>query len=163
MAYIRDLTLPLYLRVTERVSKKKVTLQVIATEEPGSRRFTREVYKQLLDNYVSEGWSVTEGRKTSSVYILMLNEASSLESKMIAQNKDTNNIPVGYLYVGMTGLTVEDRVNNHIKGYKSCNLVKKHYLEIFGSINDLFHYEAEQLEKLIPFYLRSLGFWVYQA
>lgn len=163
MAYIRDLTLPLYLRVTEKVSRKKVTLQVIPAEEPGSRRFTREVYKQLLDKYVSEGWSVTEGRKTSSVYILMLRESAGMESKMIAQNKDTKSIPAGYLYVGMTGLTVEDRVKNHVKGYKSCNLVKKHYLEIFGSINDLFHYEAEQLEKLIPVYLRSLGFWVYQA
>lgn len=162
LANVRCLDLGIYIRVTER-PKKKVTIQVVSDNDPGNIKYDPDTYNQYRSRYIADGWKVTESRRTSSVYILKLNEDVKYELKMINHNQDCKFSPVDYLYVGMTGLTVDERISNHVKGVKSCSLVKKYYLGVFGYIDGLFHYEAEKMEKLIPRHLRELGYWVYQA
>jgi hypothetical protein len=66
-----------------------------------------------------------------SVYVLHLHPESGSTKKMKRQNSLDDDFK-GFLYVGMTGLSVEERINNHVSGYKSCNLVKRFYTgEVF--------------------------------
>ena len=101
-----------------------------------------------------------------SVYVLILSAESGLTRKMKKQNSPNTNI-LGYLYVGMTGLSVSDRIANHTSGHKSCNLVKKYFTgEIYKDYpeyNQLFdYYTASAKEKEVAEYLRGLGYCVYQ-
>jgi len=101
-----------------------------------------------------------------SVYVLFLSEESGQTKKMKKQNIGAGPF-LGYLYVGMTGLLVADRIANHVSGYKSCNLVKKFFTgEIFKHYDEfekLFDYnQAVALEKEIAVRLRTSGYCVYQ-
>ena len=63
----------------------------------------------------------------------------------------------------MTGLAVEQRVQNHIQGYKSCSLVRKYYSgNIFTSKGDMTFSEAVEEEREFANFLRAEGYWVYQ-
>jgi hypothetical protein len=102
---------------------------------------------------------------SSSVYVIHLREDVKGEKKMTVQNNATEGVsPRGYLYVGMTGIPVEARVANHLRGYKSCNLVKKYFDGIFLDRVEtgLSYDEAKTRELALAEELRGEGYWVYQ-
>jgi hypothetical protein len=155
---VSHISIPLFIDVLERPGKKRVTIRVVKTQSPNP--YSQTSFENIRSRYISQGWSVSESARTSSVYILELNPECSSEKKMIRDNVGTN--PKGYLYVGMTGLDPEERLANHLSGVKSCGLVRKYFQARFGSMSGMFHYEAEFLENHLPGVLRDMGYWVYQ-
>lgn len=100
------------------------------------------------------------------VYVLHLDPASHKAPKMRRQNPSA--LPdARCLYVGCTGLTPTERIQNHMKGYKGCSLVRKWFTgEIFTDYVEygkVFPYrEAARLEEEVARHLRTRGFCVYQ-
>ena len=70
-------------------------------------------------------------------------------------------------YVGMTGLTPEQRLKNHLSGYEDCPIVRKHgeeqlAYELFADIPLLSRKDAVAKEVDHANYLRSLGCGIWQ-
>jgi hypothetical protein len=156
---IPNIKIPLRIVIKEHVKKKRVTIKIVKGDE--GEEYFPDTFEGIRSKYISEGWSISESQRTSSVYILNLSPQCRSEMKM--KNNNTGSDVKGYLYVGMTGLSVEERINNHVSGIKSCKLVSKYFQGEFGRIGGLFHYEAEFIEGYLPGVLRDMGFWVYQA
>lgn len=99
-----------------------------------------------------------------SIYVLELRPEVQKERKMIENNRPvSDHTPKSFFYVGMTGLPVETRVQNHLQGYKSCSLVTHYYAgNIFTTYPNLTYSEAVSLEQKVAEELRDQGFWVYQ-
>ncbi len=70
----------------------------------------------------------------------------------------------GY-YVGMTGLTPEERFANHKHGYKSASVVKKYGVrlvpKLYEGLNPMTYREAVAKEPELAAELRARGFQVY--
>lgn len=70
------------------------------------------------------------------------------------------------LYVGMTGLTPEERFRNHKRGYKSNRFVEKYGIrlmpELYEKLNPLSYAEAAKKEADLAVALRKRGFGVWQ-
>jgi hypothetical protein len=102
-----------------------------------------------------------------SIYVLHLHPESGSTKKMKRQNSSMGEFR-GFLYVGMTGLPVEERINNHVSGYKSCNLVKRFYTgEVFLNYPEYGHKfdyaTAVEKEREVADSLRSDGYCTYQS
>ncbi len=69
------------------------------------------------------------------------------------------------VYVGMTGLKVEDRFENHRRGYKSSRIVKKYGVrllpELYEHMNPMTWEHASQMEVLFAKQLKRRGYNVY--
>lgn len=156
--YVSQLTIPVYIEITEKKSRKRVTMKVV--KDPTPQPYSQTEFENIMTRYTSTGWTVNQSSRTSSVYILELSPECRTEKKMREDNTGEN--PRGYLYVGMTGLGVEERLNNHLNGVKSCGLVRKYFQARFGNMSGMFHYEADFVENHLPEVLRKMGYWVYQ-
>ena len=68
------------------------------------------------------------------------------------------------VYVGMTGLTPEERFANHKAGIKAASVVKRHGVrllpELFAHLNPMPYAAAVQMEKDLAEDLRCLGLTV---
>jgi len=68
------------------------------------------------------------------------------------------------VYVGMTGLPVEQRFENHKKGIKAASLVKKYGVrlmpELYAYLNPMPYEAAAQMEKDLAADLRAEGYTV---
>ena len=68
-------------------------------------------------------------------------------------------------YVGMTGLTPEQRFENHKRGYKSASVVTKYGIELapewFADIPPMPYQEAALTEPALADELRDRGYLVY--
>ena len=68
------------------------------------------------------------------------------------------------VYVGMTGLPVEHRFENHKNGYKAAHVVERHGLhlmpELFEHLNPMPFDAAAQMEKDLAEDLRAAGYTV---
>jgi hypothetical protein len=68
-------------------------------------------------------------------------------------------------YVGMTGLTVEERFANHKRGYKSASVVTKYGVELapewYDGIPPMPYAEAALTEPALADELRDRGYLVY--
>jgi hypothetical protein len=68
------------------------------------------------------------------------------------------------IYVGMTGLTPEDRFANHKAGVKSSSLVKRYGIrllpELYEHLNPMPYEVAAQMEKDLAEDLRRAGYTV---
>jgi hypothetical protein len=111
----------------------------------------------------------TNNNEHYSVYVLCLHRDAGTTKKMRRQNAP--NVAASnaqqYLYVGCTGLDVLDRMQNHLDGYKSCNLVRKYFTgNIFTDYDEYgkkYSYaDAIRLERDVAQRLRVRGFAVYQ-
>jgi Uri superfamily endonuclease len=101
-----------------------------------------------------------------SIYVLVLHSDVSRSRKMRLQNRN-GVLFKGFLYVGMTGISVSERIENHLKGYKSCNLVRRFFSgEVYNDYTEhgiLFDYlTAVCKEKEVADRLRAEGYSVYQ-
>lgn len=70
----------------------------------------------------------------------------------------------GY-YVGMTGLTPEERFANHKRGVKAARIVKRHgerlVPRLYAHLNPLTYEAAKRMEPILADSLRKRGFVVY--
>ena len=98
-----------------------------------------------------------------NVYVVLLDPAVSKIRKVQALNPDRQpDKPC--VYVGMTGLTVEERFANHKKGIKSSAFVKRYGLrllpELYEHLNPMPFEAAAQMERDLTEDLRRAGYTV---
>ena len=97
------------------------------------------------------------------VYIVLLDPAVGKLRKVRGENPQRNpRQPC--VYVGMTGLTPEERFTNHKAGLKAAYVVKRYGLsllpELFAHLNPMPFDAAVQMEKDLAEDLRRTGYTV---
>ena len=105
----------------------------------------------------------TEPTFHHSVYVVLLSTRALKESSVSRLNpKRDPSKPV--VYVGMTGLPVDHRFENHKNGYKSARLVRRYGLrlmpELYEHLNPMPFEAAAQMEKDLTEDLRNEGYTV---
>ncbi len=98
-----------------------------------------------------------------SVYVILLADAVAKHPSVLRLNP--KRIPSkSCVYVGMTGIPVEHRFENHRNGYKSSWTVEKYGIrlmpELFEHLNPMPFEAAVQMEKDLAEDLRAQGFTV---
>ena len=98
-----------------------------------------------------------------NVYVILLNPAVAAHPSVLRVNPDRNpEMPC--VYVGMTGLPVEHRFENHKHGYKSAWTVEKYGIrllpELFEHLNPMPFEAAAQMEQDLAADLRAQGYTV---
>lgn len=97
------------------------------------------------------------------VYVVLLDPAVSAlrKVKLLNPKRDPRKPSV---YVGMTGLTPEERFANHKQGIKSSRFVERYGLkllpELYDHLNPMPYAAAAQMEKDLTEDLRELGYTV---
>ena len=108
---------------------------------------------------VSGSWRVV----SPSVYVILLDPAVLRHPSILRLNPNREPTKPS-VYVGMTGLLVEDRFENHKKGQKSAWVVRKYGLrlmpELYGFLNPMPFEAAAQMEKDLAEDLRAAGYTV---
>jgi hypothetical protein len=98
-----------------------------------------------------------------SVYVILL-DPSVLRHPSILRLNPNREPTKPCVYVGMTGLPVEQRFENHKNGQKSAWVVRKYGLrlmpELFGFLNPMPFEAAAQMEKDLAEDLRADGYTV---
>ena len=102
-----------------------------------------------------------------SVYVIELSNEVLKNKKFLAANPQyKSGTPTIPLYVGMTGLTPEQRFENHKKGYKACRFVKQYGIRLlpslYASFNPMSYDEAASMEIELAEKLREEGYAVWQ-
>ncbi len=98
-----------------------------------------------------------------SVYVILLSKTALKERGVLRLNpkRDTSKPCV---YVGMTGLPVDHRFENHKNGYKAARVVEKCGIrlmpELFEHLNPMPFEAAVQMEKDLADDLRAEGYTV---
>lgn len=162
----------MYIVIKSRPKKNKVFINVlehdpgVGTVESVERNNIKKRVYELIEEFKSQGSEVYfhDFPFHYSVYVVELKEGVRGEKKMISQNDEARTpTPTGYLYVGMTGLPAEKRIENHVSGHKSCNLVKRYFTgTVVETRTELLYREAVTLERSIAEDYRTRGYWVYQ-
>jgi len=98
-----------------------------------------------------------------NVYVVLLDPAAGrLRAVRAANPKRDPKKPC--VYVGMTGLTPEERFANHKAGTKAASVVKHHGLhllpELYAHLNPMPFEAAAQMEKDLAEDLRRAGYTV---
>ena len=162
----------MYIVSKPRPKKNKVFINVleydpgVGTVEFVERDNTQKRVDELIEEFKAQGSEVYfHGFPFHySIYVVGLKEGVRGERKMISQNDEARTpTPIGYLYVGLTGLPVEKRIEHHVSGHKSCNLVKRYFTgTVVETRTNLLYREAVALERSIAEDYRTRGYWVYQ-
>jgi hypothetical protein len=95
------------------------------------------------------------------VYAIELAE-DAIFDRILSPQADTKSPEGKCLYVGMTGLTPEERFLNHIKGHRASRIVKKFGLNIFQRRGPMTREKAEHMEVKWAKELRNQGHAVHQ-
>lgn len=98
-----------------------------------------------------------------NVYVVLLDPAAGKLRKVRAENPD--RIPKKpCIYVGMTGLTPQERFTNHKAGIKAASVVKRYGLrllpELYRHLNPMPYDAAAEMEKDLAEDLRRAGYTV---
>src|SRR5437764_11240171 len=98
-----------------------------------------------------------------SVYVVLLSNRALKEVSMLRLNPKRDPLKP-CLYVGMTGLPVDHRFENHRNGYKSAWVVKKYGLrlmpQLYEHLNPMPFDAAAQMEIELAEDLRAAGYTV---
>ena len=98
-----------------------------------------------------------------NVYVVLLDPAVGRVRKVRAVNPERNR-KQPCVYVGMTGLTTEERFANHKAGNKAAWVVKRYGLrllpELYEHLNPMPYEAAAQMEKDLAEDLRRAGYTV---
>jgi hypothetical protein len=109
------------------------------------------------------GFRSTEAEFHHNVYVVLLSKAA-LKDPLILRRNQEHDASKPAVYVGMTGLPVDHRFENHKNGYKSARLVKKYGVrllpELFEHLNPMPYEHAAQMEKDLADDLRAEGYAV---
>jgi hypothetical protein len=98
-----------------------------------------------------------------NVYVVLLDERAARHRSILRANPQRRpELPC--IYVGMTGLPVEHRLQNHLHGYKASWVVEKYgrrlMPELFEHLNPMPYEAALQMEKDLAEDLRAQGYTV---
>ena len=98
-----------------------------------------------------------------SVYVILLDDAV-LKHRSVLRLNPKRDPAKPCVYVGMTGLPVEHRFENHRHGYKSASVVRKYGVrlipELYAHLNPMPFEAAAQMEKDLAEDLRREGYTV---
>lgn len=98
-----------------------------------------------------------------SVYVILLDDAVAKHPSILRLNRKRDPAKP-CVYVGMTGLPVEHRFENHKNGYKSAWTVERYGVrllpELFAHLNPMPFEAAAQMEKDLAADLRAQGYTV---
>lgn len=98
-----------------------------------------------------------------SVYVVLLRD-DVLKLRWVARSNPARDLAKPAVYVGMTGLPVDHRLQNHLNGYKSATVVQKYGVrllpELFEHLNPMPYEAAVQMEKDLAEDLRAEGYTV---
>jgi hypothetical protein len=113
------------------------------------------------------GASRTGGpRKHHHVYVIELDAGVWDASARFRRANPDRDPGKACLYVGMTGLTPEERYANHVAGIRSSRLVHRFARrlrpDLFEGINPMTYREAARMEQVLAKVLRSDGYGVWQ-
>src|SRR5206468_13001325 len=96
-----------------------------------------------------------------SVYVVMLANAVAKHPSILRVNPQRDQLKP-CVYVGMTGLPVDQRFENHKNGYKSALVVKKYGVrlmpELYQHLNPMPLEGAAQMEIELAADLRTAGY-----
>ncbi len=102
-------------------------------------------------------------QSTFSVYVVLLDSAALKRKSFVRENPHHDDAKP-CVYVGMTGLTVEERFNNHKRGYKAARIVTEFGLRsmphLYEHLNPMTRDEAERMEQKLAADLRAEGYTV---
>jgi len=105
----------------------------------------------------------TEPKFHHNVYAILLSDAALKELSILRQNPKRDPAKP-CVYVGMTGLPVDHRFENHKNGYKAARLVRKYGVrlmpELYEHLNPMPFEAAAQMEKDLAEDLRNEGYTV---
>jgi hypothetical protein len=118
-------------------------------------RLQRRTFRQLR--------ATTESAHRHNVYVVLLDSAAARHRKIKALNPNRNpKLPC--VYVGLTGLTPDERFANHKAGIKSAWVVKRYGVrllpELFAHLNPMPFEAAAQMEIDLAEDLRRAGYTV---
>jgi hypothetical protein len=107
--------------------------------------------------------AVGQGAHHHNVYVVLLDGRASKLRRVRAENPDADvNKPC--VYVGMSGLTPEERFANHKQGIKAASLVKRYGIrlmpELYAHLNPMPYGAAVEMEKDLADDLKHLGYTV---
>ena len=98
-----------------------------------------------------------------SVYVILLDDKVAKHPSILRLNPKRDPLKA-CVYVGMTGIPVEHRFENHMNGYKSAWVVNKYGLrlmaELFEHLNPMPFEAAAQMEKELAEDLKAQGYTV---
>lgn len=98
-----------------------------------------------------------------NVYVVLLDDEVKKHPSVLRLNRGRDPF-MPCVYVGMTGLPVEERFENHKAGYKSAWTVKKYGIrllpELYAYLNPMPYEEAARMEKDLTKDLRTQGYTV---
>ena len=98
-----------------------------------------------------------------NVYVVLLDSPVAKLRKVLAKNPNRDS-KQPCVYVGMTGLSPEERFANHKAGLKASSYVKRYGLrllpELYAHLNPMPYDAAEQMEKDLAEDLRQTGYTV---
>lgn len=98
-----------------------------------------------------------------SVYVILL-DPGVLRFPSITRLNPNRDPAKPCVYVGMTGLPVEQRFENHKKGIKASSLVKRYGVrlmpELYAYLNPMPYEAAAEMEKDLAADLRAEGYTV---
>jgi hypothetical protein len=110
-----------------------------------------------------KGLRLIEPEFHHNVYVVLLSKAA-LKDWSILQRNPARDPSRPAVYVGMTGLPVDHRFENHKNGYKSARLVRRYGVrlmpELFEHLNPMPYEHALQMEKDLAEDLRLHGYAV---
>src|SRR5207302_4601390 len=104
-----------------------------------------------------------EQRFHHSVYVVLLENAVAWHPSILLINPKRDPLKP-CVYVGMTGLPVDHRFENHKNGYKSAWVVRKYGLRLmpqfYDHLNPMPYEAAAQMEKELAEDMRAEGYTV---
>lgn len=106
-----------------------------------------------------------EKEGTHNIYVIELDKKVLKERKFVEANPRHDPKKV-CLYVGMTGLSPDERFENHKEGHKANRYVKKYGLwlrrRMYRRYNPMTYKQAQRMEAWLTRRLRSRGYAVWQ-
>jgi hypothetical protein len=115
----------------------------------------RRTFKQLR--------AKTQPELHHNVYVVLLDPAVGKIRKVRAENPNRNP-KKPCVYVGMTGLTTEERFANHKAGIKAASVVKRYGIrlvpELYKHLNPMPYEAATRMEMDLAEDLRRAGYTV---
>jgi hypothetical protein len=111
-----------------------------------------------------KGWQTSKEQKFHhNVYVVLLDDAVAKHPSILRVNPTRDPLKQ-CVYVGMTGLPVDHRFENHKNGYKSAWVVKKYGVrlmpEFYEHLNPMPFEAAAQMEIELAEDLRAQGYTV---
>src|SRR5437764_11998827 len=98
-----------------------------------------------------------------SVYVVLLSDRA-LSDVLVLRLNPKRDPGKPCIYVGMTGLPVDHRFENHKNGYKAARLVRKYGVrlmpELYAHLNPMPFEAATEMEKDLAEDLRNEGYTV---